>query len=149
MALALALTACGGGGPGERSDEFVALVPPEGWAVSDSGLKAAEDESDLRTEDPGGPVISVDIGEALNSDYAGMVDEAFVDLEAVEYGVLEDVTVDGFEASGIAIRTDDRVVQYLAVQPEGTEGAVIVLDAPADRYEELRPVADEAVEISL
>lgn len=148
VVLAASVVACGGGGAGEGGDEFVTLTVPEGWVASDSGLKVAEEESDLRTDDPDGAVIRVDIGEPVNTDYVGMAEAAFTDPQAVEFGVLEDLTVDGYPASGVAIRSDGRVVQHLAVHPPGTEGAIIVLDAPEGRYEALRETLQDAVEIT-
>lgn len=145
--LAAGLAACGGGG-GEGSEAFVTLTVPEGWVASDSGLKVAEDDRDLRSDDPEGAVITVEVGEPVNTDFIGMAEAAFADPQAVEFAVLEDVTVDGYPASGVAIRADGRVVQHLAVHPPDTEGAVIVLDAPEGRYEALRQMADDAVEIT-
>lgn len=147
--LVLGVTGCGEENAGDEAfTDFVVLQAPEGWASSESGLEIAEAEADLRTDQPDGPVFTAQIGPAVNDDFVGMADAAFADPEAVEFGAIDDLSIDGFEAVAIAIRADGRVRQYVVIHPPDTDGVVLVLDAPEDRYEELREVVEDAVEIT-
>jgi hypothetical protein len=129
--------------------DFVTVTPPAGWSSSSDGLEVAENAADLGADAPAGPVIRVEVGELEGADYVAMAEAEFAGEQAdVEFGEVEGASLSGLETESIALRAEGRVVQYLIVHPEGTVGAVAVLDTPEDRYEETRQLVIDAVSVS-
>ncbi len=117
------------------------LTAPAGWATSADGRTVAETATDLGTSTPTGARVSIATGDE-DPNAQAMLDAARADTAPLSVREPRMLTIDGVDVMGMTYAKGTRTVGILVADLADGTAVRIVIDAPTDRYEQLRSTLD-------